>query len=166
MINFSITRVTILLFFSSAILLPSFSANSQDLKNDLDSIKSISKIWDNAFNDRDTSIYYKYVTNTFSMTVGGGTSTGIESFKNGTNALFKNRPDIIFVMRPATIEVNKQWSLAYDTGEWIESWTESTDLSKSKITGKYWRMWRKINNEWIIMSIIFTPLTCAGSYCD
>jgi hypothetical protein len=63
-------------------------------------------------------------------------------------------------------EANDKWNVGYDTGDWTEQWTEKNDVSKSEIKGKYFRMWKKQNNDWIIMSIVLTPLSCQGSYCN
>jgi hypothetical protein len=154
------------IYLTILITLISLRTYSQNLKNAMDSISTKSKLWDIAFNERDTTTYFKFVTKNIAETVGGGTSLGSEKFKKGTKYLFKERPDITFYLNPKMIEINDQWKIAYDTGEWLERWTEKNDKQHSEIFGKYWRMWKFINNEWMIMSIIYTPLSCKGSYCD
>jgi hypothetical protein len=62
-------------------------------------------------------------------------------------------------------EINDSKDIGYDTGEWREAWTEKGDTSKSELRGKYWRMWRR-NNQWIIIAVVLTPLSCKGSYCN
>jgi hypothetical protein len=76
------------------------------------------------------------------------------------------RPDITWTNKFSKIEINEQWFVAYETGDWTEEWTEKGDTSKSQIKGKYWIMWRYGNDDWYIVSAIFTPLSCTGSYCD
>jgi len=62
--------------------------------------------------------------------------------------------------------VNEQWHIAYETGNWTEAWTETGDSDKSEIKGKYWIMWKLKDNDWKVLSAIFTPLSCKGSYCN
>ena len=159
-------KSTLLIYLSTIISFLSFLTYGQNMNSDYDSIKANSKLWDIAFNERDTITYFKFATKKIAETVGGGSRIGIEKFKVGTKALFRNRPDITLYMHQKDIEINEQWKIAYDTGEWVESWTEKNDSIKSEIKGKYWRMWKKENNEWMIMSVTFTPLSCKGSYCE
>lgn len=90
---------------------------------------------------------------------------GLEMIKTITNSLFVRRTDISMHLDIAKVEINNQWKVAYDTGNWTETWTQKNDISKSEIKGKYWRMWKIVNKEWRIMSIILTPLSCKGNYC-
>ena len=64
------------------------------------------------------------------------------------------------------MEVNTQWMVAYETGDWVEDWTEPNDTERSRIEGKYWIMWKYKKEQWMIISAIFTPMRCSGSYCD
>jgi len=70
------------------------------------------------------------------------------------------------LIQSTKIEVNDQWPAAYETGDWCESWTESGDSAKSEIKGKYWIMWFLRDDTYYILSAIFTPLSCTGSYCN
>ncbi len=159
-------KSTLSIYLTIIITLISFGSNSQNITSALDSIKANSKLWDIAFNERDTTTYFKFITKNIAETVGGGTKLGIKKFKAGTKYLFKERPDITMYLNQEKIEINLQWNISYYTGELIEEWTERNDSLKSKIIGKYWRMWKRTNDEWMIMSIIFTPLSCKGSYCE
>jgi len=151
------------LFYLSFFLLLSTLTFAQNSKDSI--IKNIAD-WNNSFNNRDTSNYYRLLDKEIAITAGGGTAMGIALIKEITAGLFKDRPDILMNLRSSSLEVNKQWMIAYDSGEWVESWTEKNDTKKSEIKGKYWRMWKKYNDQWVIMSIILTPLSCVGSYCQ
>jgi hypothetical protein len=141
----------------------SVSAFGQNAKDSI--LKNIS-VWNSSFNKRDTTNYYRLLDKDIAITAGGGTVNGVAIIKEITAGLFTDRPDIVMNLNSSKLEVSKQWMLAYDTGEWIENWTEKKETKKSEIKGKYWRMWKKYDDEWIIMSIILTPLSCTGSYCQ
>jgi hypothetical protein len=151
-------QLTILLSFS-------LGSQCQTTKDAKDSILKNINIWNNSFNSRDTTNYFKLIDKDIAITAGGGTVVGISVIKDITLGLFKDRPDIKMYLKSSSIEVNKQWWVAYDSGEWNEVWTENNAAAKSEIRGKYWRMWKRHENNWIIMSIILTPLSCKGSYC-
>ena len=155
----SITQLIIFLTFSIACL-------SQTIKNAKDSILNNINVWNKSFNSRDTTNYFKLIDKDIAITAGGGTVTGISDIKEITIGLFNERPDIKMDLKSSSVEVNKQWWVAYDSGEWNEVWTENNAAAKSEIKGKYWRMWKRHENNWIIMSIILTPLSCKGSYCQ
>ncbi len=78
---------------------------------------------------------------------------------------FARRPDTIYVRTPATIDVNTQWAVASERGEWTGGWTEPD--GKMTIAGTYLAQWRKINGQWLIQAELFVPTRCAGSkYCE
>ncbi len=131
-----------------------------------DTIQNKSWLWDKAFNTRDTTTYFNLVDTVFSITAGGGTPTDLPRFKFLTKRLHSNRSDIVMNFKIDKAEVNSNNDIGYDTGNWTESWTEKGDTSKSELQGKYWRMWKKRNYEWRIMTVVLTPLSCKGSYCD
>lgn len=80
-------------------------------------------------------------------------------------AQFKNRPDTIYVRKPATIEVYAPWSVASERGEWTGKWTEPDGLLE--IGGTYQAQWRKVDRRWLIQGELFVPTHCKGSkYCN
>ena len=77
---------------------------------------------------------------------------------------FTNRPDTIYVRRPATVDVFAPWAVASERGEWTGTWTEPD--GKLEIGGTYHAQWRKINGQWLIQAELFVPTRCKGStYC-
>ena len=151
-----------------AILLLSYTSflHAQKRETFIDTIQIKGQIWDKAFNMRDTTVYFSVVDTAVSITAGSGTFTGLSRFKFITNRLHSNRPDIVMNFKIDKAEVNNNNDIGYDTGEWTELWTEKGDISKSELKGKYWRMWKRQSNQWKIMTVVLTPLSCKGSYCN
>ena len=77
---------------------------------------------------------------------------------------FKNRPDTVYVRRPATVDVFAPWNVASERGEWVGRWTEPD--GKVEIGGTYQAQWRKIDDRWLIQAELYVPTYCRGSdYC-
>ena len=74
-------KSTLCIYLTIIITLISLESNSQNITSALDSIKANSKLWDIAFNERDTTTYFKFVMKNIAETVGGGTRLGIKKFK-------------------------------------------------------------------------------------
>src|SRR5882672_6245375 len=145
-------------------LLFSFTANAQSTVNEITMTTIIerSKLWNSSFNSRDSSTFYTLFDSLAVLSSGGGRWIGNEECKRLCRGLYQKRPDITWINKLSKVEVFDQWKIAYETGDWKETWTEGNDKEKSQITGKYWIMWRYENKNWIIISGIFTPLSCKG----
>ncbi|MDQ6609259.1 MAG: nuclear transport factor 2 family protein [Bacteroidota bacterium] len=129
-------------------------------------LKIQSSVWNSAYNNRDSLSFYSLLDSTAIITSGGARQVGKEECKNICRKLWSLRPDISWKNEPTTFEINEQGNIAYETGNWTESWTEKGDSKRSEIRGKYFTMWKLKNDKWVISSAIFTPLVCTGSYCD
>ena len=153
-------------FFSLVcfVLFPNVQAQSAH-SNHKKEIGIKSKLWNTCFNSRDSLTFYTLFDTTAIVTTPAGRWIGAEQCKGLCRGLYKRRPDITWYNQLTKTEVNEQWHVAYETGNWTETWTESGDTSKSEIKGKYWIMWVYRDNTWKIISAIFTPLSCKGSYC-
>jgi len=149
--------------------LATYFITAQELENDIkihtEKIKLRSQLWNTSYNTHDSLSFYSLFDSLTIITSAGGRWIGGEDCKRLCRKLYAKRPDISWTNTLKTIEINKQWSVAYENGDWIEAWTEKGDSSKSKIIGKYWMMWKYKENNWFIHSAIFTPLSCEGSYC-
>jgi ketosteroid isomerase-like protein len=78
---------------------------------------------------------------------------------------FGRRPDVIYVRKPSTIDVNPRWSVASERGEWTGGWTEPD--GKMEIGGTYLAQWRKVDGRWLIQAELYVPTHCKGSkYCE
>ena len=129
-------------------------------------IKMRSAAWNNAFNNRDSNTLYAMYDTGAVFISGGARQIGKEQCQQLFRRLFTRRPDIITMNTPDRIDVNFQWKVAFETGDWTESWTEKGDTTRSELRGRYSQMWRFADGDWRIVSSIFTPLQCKGSYCD
>lgn len=134
--------------------------------NRVKAIENRSKMWSTSYNSRDSLSFYSLFDSSAVVVSLGGKWIGLEKCKNLCRSLYVKRPDIRWNIMATKIEVNDQWPAAYETGEWSEAWTENGDSSKSEIKGKYWIMWFLKNDNYYILSAIFTPLSCTGSYCN
>ena len=77
---------------------------------------------------------------------------------------FANRPDTIYVRRPAEINVYASWAVASERGEWTGRWTEPDGTLE--IGGTYQAQWRKVDGAWLIQAELFVPTRCSGAkYC-
>ena len=128
-------------------------------------IQARSESWNQSYNSRDSLTFYTLFDSLALLSSAGGRWIGAEECKKLCRFLYAIRPDISWTNKFSKIEINERIHVAYETGDWAEDWTEKGDTSKSKLTGKYWIMWRYENDNWFIISAIFTPLTCSGSYC-
>lgn len=138
------------------------SIDDQD-KND---IQQKSKAWNTAFSTRDVSKILPFLSEDVQMASAGGkwqTPEGTEKF---FLSLFKRRPDITWINDSKEITINPVWHVAYEIGDWTETWTEPDGTVEIK--GKYFALWKKTNDNWLLNAMIFTPLNCNGSseYCQ
>ena len=96
-------------------------------------------------------------------------STSAQTAGRGQNrqrmaSQFTNRPDTVYVRRPATIDVYPPWDVASERGEWTVRWTEPDGALE--IGGTYLAQWRKVDGQWLIQAELFVPTRCTGSaYC-
>lgn len=152
-----------LILFSLSIIC--FGVNAQNVnENHFNAIKERSELWNTTYNKRDSLTFYTLFDSLALLSSAGGRWIGAEECKQLCRILYDKRPDISWVIKLSKIEINEQWHVAYETGDWTEEWTESGDKSKSQIKGKYWIMWRLKNDNWYIISGIFTPLSSTGSH--
>lgn len=71
--------------------------------------------------------------------------------------------DAIYVRRPATIEVSRQWPLAFESGEWSGHF--GTPNAPAVIGGRYSAQWVERGGRWLIRTEVFTALHCEGVGC-
>ena len=98
------------------------------------------------------------------------TSTGVSDAGRDLNrariaGIFKERPDVVYVRTPETVEIFEAWNVASERGRWTGQWTQSDGITR--IGGTYLAQWRKVNGEWLIQAELFVPTKCSGSsYCS
>lgn len=130
------------------------------------SLKKRSSLWNTAYNNRDSVAFYELLDSAAVIVSANGASIGKEACKGICRKLYVARPDITWRNDATAIDINEQWGVASETGNWTESWTEKGDAEKSTIRGTYALMWKQKNEVWYITSALFTPLSCTGSYCS
>jgi ketosteroid isomerase-like protein len=132
-----------------------------------DDVRKRSAIWNTAFAQRDNSTLTSLFSEDAQMATAGGKFKNRAECTQLFEALFKRRPDVTWLNKPAKIEINPVWKVAYETGDWKEAWTEPD--GRVEIKGKYFAMWLLNLNEgvWYLNAAIFTPQRCIGEskYC-
>jgi uncharacterized protein (TIGR02246 family) len=92
-------------------------------------------------------------------------SGGRESNQQRMARQFANRPDTVYVRRPAVIDVYLPWAVASERGEWTGTWTEPD--GKLEIGGTYQAQWRKLDGQWRVQAELYVPTRCKGArYCQ
>jgi ketosteroid isomerase-like protein len=122
--------------------------------------------WNQAFAEKNMAAVMELFSSDAQLATAGGKWQGQEEGLRKFSMLLQKRPDLRWTILPQEIVVNKAWEVAYETGTWMEWWSEEDGLAK--ITGTYFMMWKKQRNEpWLIHAVIFTPLSCKGesAYC-
>lgn len=152
------------LILSCIVIIPNSYAEKTNVDYE-NEIRSKSAEWNKVFVTRDMKPFLPLLAPDVQMTSAGGkwqTPDGTEKF---FRSLFKQRPDITWVNEPKNITTNPLWNVAYEMGDWTESWTEPD--GNATIKGKYSALWKLNNEAWSLHAMIFIPLSCTGpsKYC-
>ena len=129
-------------------------------------VKQKSTWWYTSFNTRDSLAFYSLFDTSAIFVSGGARRIGKAECIGLFRKLYATRPDILLYNYPSSIEVNDQWQVAFETGDWTEKWTEKGDKDLSQLKGKYSIMWKYADGGWRVATATFVPLSCTGSYCD
>jgi hypothetical protein len=98
------------------------------------------------------------------VTSTGASQAGREINRARFAGQFKERPDVVYLRTPETVDVFGAWDVASERGRWTGQWTQADGVTR--IGGTYLAQWRKINGEWLIQAELFVPTECTGSsYC-
>lgn len=128
-------------------------------------IKSRSESWNKSFNARDTAAFYGLFAPDAVVTAASGPQVGLADNARSFRALFRQRPDVNWMNKTSLVEMNDQAMVAYETGEWTESWSNKPGSDKARVIGKYALMWKYAPTGWVVSAAIFTPLFCSGGSC-
>jgi len=74
--------------------------------------------------------------------------------------LLKLRPDLVFERKPVRVEALEGRDNAYETGTWLERWTEPD--GPTELQGDYFVLWRQIGGKWKEQADVFCPITLPG----
>ncbi len=78
--------------------------------------------------------------------------------------IFRDRPDVIYVRTPDSVEVSDLMDLAAERGTWVGRWTEPA--GPVEVGGSYFAQWRNTGDSWRIRAEAFVRLYCKGSGCE
>jgi len=97
-------------------------------------------------------------------------STSSGEFRNSAQEMldafssrFTQTPDATYVRTPSTIDVSGNGLLAFESGQWVGTWTEVA--GPYRMTGRYSAYWRKQDGRWRLHAELYVPLGCEGSGC-
>lgn len=94
------------------------------------------------------------------VTSRGGVLRGKEQYRG---AFAGDSTRMVYVRRPATIDVATAWPLAWEEGHWSG---HQGDGGLVVIGGRYAAQWHRIEGRWLIRSEVFVALTCSGDPCS
>jgi ketosteroid isomerase-like protein len=106
-----------------------------------------------------------WMENVHVVTSTGAQEAGRERNRASFAAHFRDRPDVVYVRTPESIDVFAAWDVAAERGRWTGQWTQADGVTR--ISGTYLAQWRKVKGEWLIQAELFVPTGCVGSsYCE
>lgn len=80
-------------------------------------------------------------------------------------AQFVDRPDVVYVRTPDSLQVYSPWGMAAEFGHWQGSWTLGD--RKIEIGGPYFGKWQRVDGRWLIQAEVFVPGWCRGGpFCE
>lgn len=147
-----------------ALLVAHLSTAQIPKQKHIEIIRSRGTAWNAAFNARDTTALFGLFAPDAALTTPTGSRTGAVENARSFRALFRQHPDVNWMNKTGLVEVNDQAMVAYETGEWNESWTAAGG-TKARVVGKYCLYWKYAANGWVISAAIFTPLFCTDPSC-
>lgn len=78
--------------------------------------------------------------------------------------IFRDRPDVIYVRTPDSVEISEYLDLAAEQGTWIGRWTEPA--GPVEVGGSFYAQWRNTGDSWKIRAEAFVRLYCKDSGCQ
>jgi len=118
-----------------------------------------------AIENHDAASIEKYIDSEYQITTSNG-----DQFQGAPKEevadwakIFKERPDVVYIRTPDTVEVSSYYDLAAENGKWVGRWSSSE--GNVEIGGKYFAQWRKVDGEWKVRTEVFVGMYCNGSGC-
>lgn len=124
-----------------------------------------SQRWNEAFGAKNAKLLEGILAEDFHFASAGGKCSTSQACIEAFASLIRKRPDLIWENHPSDVQMNHEWKVAYESGDWIERWTEPD--GSAEIRGRYFAMWKQKDGFWILHAMISTPLSCSGEsgYC-
>ena len=118
--------------------------------------------WNDAVSRRDTSTLSGLVVDSVSQASQQFARVGSDAYLSLFSRIVTRRPDVQWRYLPETVSASADE--AFETGTWIERWSEKHDTIE--LTGGYSAVWRRDDGRWKIAAEIFSVTACeGGSYC-
>ena len=146
-----------------AILLPllAATATAQDAGDQIRAIRAQSN---DAIAAHDVAKIVSFLDKEYQITTSvGSMSQGVDVEAGNWEAVFNDRPDVVYVRTPDRIEISGSNPLAAESGSWVGTWT--TASGPIRTGGSYSAMWRRVDGAWKIRSELFVALYCEGVDC-
>ena len=121
--------------------------------------------WNEAFRTKNLTLLEGILSDDFQFASAGGKCATSRACVEAFTSLMGKRPDLTWENHPMDVQVNHEWKVAYERGDWVETWTEPD--GRAEIRGRYFAMWKQKDGKWILHAMISTPLSCTGEirYC-
>ena len=118
-----------------------------------------------AMENHDAANIGKYLDSQYQITTSNGEHVqGVPEEEVADWArIFGDRPDVVYVRTPDTVEVSSYYDLAAENGTWVGRWNSSK--GDVEIGGKYFAQWRKVDGDWKIRTEVFVGMYYNGSGC-
>lgn len=111
------------------------------------------------------SVATPYLDNFFILTSTNGFFEGKEEVQGIYQSVFDSRTDVIFIRTPNQVQVNTDWNMASEFGEWTGYWV--VEGEEINVSGDYYAKWHKVNGSWLLRNEIYTQFNCSGdSVCS
>jgi len=74
---------------------------------------------------------------------------------------YRDKPDLLYVRDPLTVQVFEAWGMAAEHGTWRSTWGEPPGTVT--MGGTYFAKWQKYRDAgWLIQAELFVPAYCNG----
>jgi hypothetical protein len=98
----------------------------------------------------------------------GSEYDGTDSIQKGYADVFAERPDVVYVRTPESIEESRSDGAVSERGTWTGTWT--TPAGPIEMRGQYLAVWRRSIGDngtpaWRTQSELFVPMDCTGGGC-
>ena len=131
---------------------------------DSESIRTLRMASNEAIAAHDIAAFVSFLDDEYQITTSvGSMSQGIDVQFSSLQSLFEDRPDVIYIRTPDSIEISSSNPLASESGTWTGRWTGASGPVSTG--GDYAAMWRKVDGVWKIRSELFVALYCDGKDC-
>ncbi len=128
-----------------------------------DSIRAAREKFNQAIADHDADAIEKILAPNYHLVTGRSAQFhGVEEERVRWAETFAKDATVVYRRTPREIQVNEQWGLAEELGNWMGTYTAAGELVRA--SGVYAAKWQRAapSGEWVVQAEVFTTLTCDG----